>query len=118
MIHYDITIDGNPYEGNENLEIALGLYTSLDNSCLRQYYGHIKSLKVTDGSKEITLKEEKIGKPLLSLIVHYREGSTKREQLKLFPDEAFSYFKEKEPSTTKVEILNSENEVVLELGGE
>ena len=118
MIRYNITIDGNPYEGNESLEVALELYATLDNTCLRQYYGHVKSLKVTDGSKEITLKEEKIGKPLLSLIVHYGDGRTERKLLKLFPDEAFPYFKEKEPSTTKVEVLNSENEVILTLGGE
>jgi hypothetical protein len=117
-VHYDILIDGNPYEGNASLELALELYATLDNTCLRQYYGHVKSLKVTDGSKEITLKEEKIGKPLLFLIVHYGDGRTERKQLKLFPDEAFPYFKEKEPSTTKVEVLNSENEVVLTLGGE
>ena len=116
MIHYDITIDGKPYEGNESLEVALHLYATLDNTCLRDYYGHVKGLKVTDGSQTIILKEEKIGKPLLSLRVHYNDGSQVEKQLKLFPDEALSYFLEKEPTTTKVEVLNSENEVVLEYG--
>ena len=118
MIYYDITIDGNSYEGNENMEIALHLYATLDNTCLRDYYGHVKGLKVTDGIQTITLKEEKIGKPLLSLRVHYNDGSQKERKLKLFPEEALPYFLETEPTTTKVEVLNSENEVVLEYGKE
>ena len=118
MIHYDITIDGKPYEGNESLEVALHLYATLDNTCLREYYGHVKGLKVTDGIQTIILKEENIGKPLLSLMVHYKDGSQEKKQLKLFPEEVLTYFQDKEPTTTKVEVLNSANEVVLEYGKE
>ena len=114
MIRYDITIDGKPYEGSESLDTALYLYDTLDNTCLREYYGHVKGLLVTEDSKTIKLKEEKIGKPLLSLRVHYIDGRTERKQLKLFTDEALPYLRETEPTTTKVEVLNSENEVVLE----
>lgn len=114
MTHYDITIDGNPYEGNESLEVALHLYTTLDNTCLRDYYGHVKGLKVTDGNRTIILKEEKIGKPLLSLRVHYNDGIMEEKQLKLFPEETLPYFRNIDPSIKKVEILNSDNEVVLE----
>ena len=118
MVHYEILIDGSLYEGNGSLEMAMQLYDTIDNTCLREYYGHVKGLKVTDGSQTITLKEEKIGKPLLSLRVHYNDGSQKERKLKLFPEEALPYFLETEPTTTKVEVLNSENEVVLEYGKE
>ena len=117
-VHYDILIDGNPYEGNDSLEVALHLYATLDNTCLRDYYGHVKSLKVTEGSQAITLKEEKIGKPLLSLRIHYKDGSQKEKQLKIFPEETLPYLQKIDPSTTKVEILNSDNEIVLEYGKE
>ena len=68
-VHYDILIDGKPYEGNESLEIALGLFRSVDDTCLREYYRHT--------------------------------------------EEAASYFMEG-GKVSKVEILNSEGEVICE----
>lgn len=113
-VYYNILIDGGTYEGSHDLETALELYDTVEDVCLREYYGHRKSLQVTEGEKEIILKEGKVGKPLLSLRVHYNDGSQKEEALRIFPEDALSYFQEKEPSTIKVDILNSENEVVLE----
>lgn len=112
-VHYDILIDGNPYEGNENLETALGLFRSVDDTCLREYYGHTKTLQVTDGKQVITLKEAIIDKPNTRVRIYYQDGNERETEIKLFPEEAVSYFKEG-GKVSKIEILNSEDEVICE----
>lgn len=113
--HYDILIDGSIYEGSESLETALYLFNTVDNTCLREYYGHTKTLQATDGEQTLTLKEEKIGKPTIKVRISFKDGSQKESEIKLFPEEAASYLMEEHRgAASKIEILNSEGEIVLE----
>lgn len=127
MVHYEILINGNPYEGNDNLEIARQLYNTVDNTCLREYYGQKKTLQKTDGDKVTILQEGTILKPFTSFRIYYSDGSRADGQIRLFPEEAIRYYlgnpwtffnaktgEEYTVTATKVEILNSEDEVVLE----
>ncbi len=125
--HYDILIDGNVYEGNDSLEIARQLYDTVDDTCLREYYGHKKTLQRREGNKVEILQEAKILKPFTSVRIYYSDGSQADGQIRLYPDEAIAYYlgnpwtffnaktgQEYTVTATKVEILNSEREVVLE----
>ena len=127
MVHYEILINGNLYEGNDNLEIARQLYNTVDNTCLREYYGQKKTLQKTDGDKVTILQEGTILKPFTSFRIYYSDGSRADGQIRLFPEEAIRYYlgnpwtffnaktgEEYTVTATKVEILNSEDEVVLE----
>ena len=127
MVHYEILINGNLYEGNDNLEIARQLYNTVDNTCLREYYGQKKTLQKTDGDKVTILQEGTILKPFTSFRIYYSDGSQADGQIRLFPEEAIRYYlrnpwtffnaktgEEYTVTATKVEILNSEDEVVLE----
>ncbi len=118
MVRYDILIDGGLYEGSESLETALQLYGSLDNTCLREYYGHYKGLQAREGDKTILLKSGKIGKPLLSLRIHYPGGNHKDIKERIFPDEIPSYLLKAGLIAEKVEILNSEGEIIAEYDSE
>ena len=124
---YEILIDGNLYEGNENSETARQLYDTVDNTCLREYYGHQKTLQRREGDKVTVLKRDKILKPFTSFRIYYSDGSQADGEIRLFPEEAIKYYlgnpwtffnpktgEEYTVTATKVEILNSENEVVLE----
>ena len=124
---YEILIDGSLYEGNENSEIARQLYDTVDNTCLREYYGHQKTLQRREGDKVTVLKRDKILKPFTFYRIYYSDGSQADGQIRLFPEEAIKYYLENpwtfyNPKTgeeytvtaTKVEILNGENEVILE----
>lgn len=113
MVHYDILIDGSPYEGSERLEIALELFRTVDDTCLREYYRHTKTLQVTEGEKVIKLKEAIIGKPNTRVKIYYPEGYERETEIRLFPEEAVSYFMEG-GKVSKVEILNSDGEVISE----
>ena len=86
--HYDILIDGNVYEGNDSLEIARQLYDTVDDTCLREYYGHKKTLQRREGNKVEILQEAKILKPFTSVRVYYSDGSQADGQIRLFPEEA------------------------------
>ena len=125
--HYDILIDGNVYEGNDSLEIARQLYDTVDNTCLREYCGHQKTLQRREGDKITILKRDKILKPFTSVRVYYSDGSQADSEIRLYPDEAIAYYlgnpwtfynaktgQEYTVTATKVEVLNSEREVVLE----
>lgn len=48
---YQILIDGTLYESSNNQAEALYLYDTVDDTCLHQYFGHVKTL-ISDG-KEI-----------------------------------------------------------------
>lgn len=125
--HYDILIDGNVYEGNDSLEIARQLYDTVDNTCLREYYGHKKTLQKREGERVTVLQEGMILKPFTYFRIYYSDGSQADGQIRLFPEEAIRYYlgnpwtffnaktgEEYTVTATKVEILNSEDEVVLE----
>jgi len=125
--HYDILIDGNVYEGNDSLEIARQLYDTVDNTCLREYYGHKKTLQKREGEKVTVLQEGTILKPFISFRIYYSDGSQADGQIRLFPEEAIKYYlgnpwtffnpktgEEYTVTATKVEILNSDDEVILE----
>ena len=127
MVHYEILINGNPYEGNDNLEIARQLYNTVDNTCLREYCGHQKTLQRREGDKVTVLKRDKILKPFTFYRIYYSDGSQADGQIRLFTEEAIKSYLENpwtfyNPKTgeeytvtaTKVEILNGENEVILE----
>lgn len=116
-IHYDILIDGGLYEGSEELEPAIMLYNTVEDTCLREYYQHRKSLQVTEGEKVITLKEGKIGKPLIGVRLHYSDGGDIGAFRRLFPEEAGILLQEENKEgqkPIKVEVLNRDMEVVLE----
>ena len=112
-VYFDILLDGDIYEGNESLEVALYLYNSVDDTCLRENYGHTKTLRATKGEKSFTLKEGIIEKPHTRLRISYQDGNKEELVKRIYPEEAASYFKEVKKAS-KVEILNSEGEVVLE----
>lgn len=125
--HYDILIDGYVYEGNDSLEIARQLYDTVDNTCLREYYGHKKTLQKREGEKVTVLQEGTILKPFISFRIYYSDGSQADGQIRLFPEEAIKYYlgnpwtffnpktgEEYTVTATKVEILNSDDEVILE----
>lgn len=118
MVQYDILIDGGLYEGSESLETALQLYSSVDDTCLREYYGHYKGLQAREGDKTILLKSGKIGKPLLYLRIHYPGGDHKDIKERIFPEEISYYLLKAGLMATRVEILNSEGEVVTEYDSE
>lgn len=59
-VHFDILIDGALYEGSSDLETALYLYNTIEETCLREYHGHTKSLQVAEGEKRITLQKGSI----------------------------------------------------------
>ena len=74
MVHFEILIDGEIYEGNEDFETAYDLFLTVDNSCLREYYGHTKTLQVTEGETTIKLTERKIDLPLIGVRLLFADG--------------------------------------------
>ena len=125
--HYDILLDGKVYEGHDSLEIARQLYDTVDNTCLREYYGHKKTLQRTEGDKVTVLQEGTILKPFTVYRIYYSDGSQADGQIRLFPEEAIKYYlgnpwtffnpktgEEYTVTATKVEILNSDGEVIME----
>ena len=48
MSKYQITIDGNLYESADNINTAMYLYDTVDETCLHYYNGHQKELLVYD----------------------------------------------------------------------
>ena len=48
MSKYQITIDGNLYESTDNINMAMYLYNTVDETCLHYYNGHQKEL-IADG---------------------------------------------------------------------
>ena len=116
-VHYDILIDGSVYEGNENFDIALSLFDTVDYTCLREYYGHKKTLQVTQGNMSIKLKEGKIDYPLIEVVLYYSDGSKLDTFKKLPPEEAGTLLLQADSDgrkPIKVEVLNKDGEVVLE----
>ncbi len=127
--HYDILIDGETYEGSNDLKTAVHLYKTVDNTCLREYYGHTKTLRKTEGRKMEILQEGVILKPFINVRVHYSDGNQMETIIRLSPEEAKYYYlnnpwtfynslkgKEYKVTATKLEILNSDGETVLEYG--
>lgn len=116
-VHFDILIDGKIYEGNEDFDTALMLFDTVDYSCLREYYGHVKTLQVTEGEASIKLKEAKIAKPVIGTRLHFANGQTIDTFRRMFPEEASSLLhqEEKYGEVVKVELLNRDMEVICEV---
>lgn len=116
-VHYDILIDGGVYEGSSSLEEALDLFRSVDYSCLREYYGHTKTLQVTQGNTTIKLTEAKIDVPTIGVMLHFANGGEIATWRKMYPEEAGTLLQEEYRNgekPIKVDVLNRDMEVVLE----
>ena len=116
-VHFDILIDGGVYEGSSSLEEALDLFRSVDYSCLREYYGHTKTLQVTQGNTTIKLTEAKIDVPTIGVMLHFANGGEIATWRKMYPEEAGTLLQEEYRNgekPIKVDVLNRDMEVVLE----
>lgn len=60
MNKYQIIIDGIPYESAKQINMAMHLYNTVDETCLNDYYGHQKEL-IADGN---TIRSDRIRIPL------------------------------------------------------
>ena len=117
MVHFEILIDGNIYEGNEDFETAYNLFLTVDYSCLREYYGHTKTLQVTEGETTIKLTEAKIDKPVIGVRLLFANGGDICTWKKMFPEEAGSLLHQEYKGygkPIKVQVLNRDMEVLLE----
>lgn len=116
-VHFDILIDGNIYEGNEDFETAYNLFLTVDYSCLREYYGHTKTLQVTEGETTIKLTEAKIDKPVIGVRLLFADGRDICTWKTMFPEEAGSLLHQEYKGygkPIKVQVLNRDMEVLLE----
>ena len=117
MVHFEILIDGEPYEGNEDFETAYDLFLTVDYSCLREYYGHTKTLQVTEGETTIKLTEAKIDKPVIGVRLLFADGRDICTWKTMFPEEAGSLLHQEYKGygkPIKVQVLNRDMEVLLE----
>ena len=126
-MEYKVTVISNEGKRRTLNDNTRQLYDTVDNTCLREYYGHKKTLQKREGEKVTILQEGTILKPFTSFRIYYSDGSQADGQIRLFPEEAIKYYlgnpwtffnaktgEEYTVTATKVEILNSEDEVVLE----
>ena len=116
-VYFNILIDGEPYEGNGDFETACYLFRTVDETCLREYYKHTKTLQVTKGDIVITLTEAKIDKPVIGVRLLFADGRDICTWKTMFPEEAGSLLHQEYKGygkPIKVQVLNRDMEVLLE----